>query len=144
MVQQQHFNIAMIDDDSDEADFMGEAICESELPIRFNYFSTFDEFLDATSASFLPDLIVMDINLPCRNGIECIKELKSNPMLSYIPVVGFSNSHCQKYEEDSMKAGALQLFIKPTTINEYKDVVDRFYQVCLQNSASHFEEQAVA
>jgi PleD family two-component response regulator len=144
MVQHQQFNIAMIDDDSDEADFIEDAISDSNLPIQFRYFSSFEQFMEAAPQSFLPDLIIMDINLPCKNGIECIKELKAHTTLSYIPVVTFSNSHCQKYEDDSKQAGALQLFLKPTTISEYRQVVDAFYEICLKNSASQFEEQAVA
>jgi len=142
--QGQQFNIVMVDDDSDEADFIIEAIAASDLPLHFTFYSNFSDFLAATKPSALPDLIVMDINLPGRDGIECIKDLKADPVLSYIPIVTFSNTHCQKYEDDSKDAGALQLLIKPTTIAEYHRVTMKFYNICLQHSAQNFEEQAVA
>jgi response regulator RpfG family c-di-GMP phosphodiesterase len=145
MMQREHFIIAMIDDDSDEADFIEQALYESNLPIQLKYFSSFEKFMNAAaSQSFLPDLIIMDINLPCKDGIACIHELKADVTLSYIPVVTFSNTHCQKYEDDSVNAGAIQLFIKPTTLTEYKTIVGKFYEFCLKNSASEFEDQAVA
>lgn len=144
MKQGQCFTIVMIDDDNDEADLMEEAFAESHYSIQFKYFSSFDEFIASVNRSVLPDLIVMDINLPCKNGIQCIHELKADPALSHIPVVTFSNSHCAMYEDETRLAGALQLFVKPTTMSEYRKLAYQFCMICLQHSSSQFEEQAVA
>jgi DNA-binding response OmpR family regulator len=145
MVKQQFYTIGMVDDDSDEAEILQEAINENNFPFRLQYFSSFPDFLAAFEGSqALPDLVVMDINMPCQNGLQCIKELKSHHTLAYIPVVTFSNAHSHTKEAESLGAGAKQLFVKPASILEYKKVLADFYKICSNNNASEFEKQAVA
>lgn len=70
-----------------------------------------------------PDLILLDLNLPRRNGAEVLAEIKQDPELRCIPVVVLSSSGA---EEDVMKSYELHAncyIIKPVDLEEYVAVV---------------------
>jgi CheY-like chemotaxis protein len=88
------YSIILAEDDIDEQFFFEEAI--KDLPVKayvkvvpdgvylLNY------LLD--DASCKPDIIFLDIMMPRKNGIECLKEIKVNDRLKEIPIVMYSNS----------------------------------------------------
>jgi len=70
-------------------------------------------------------LILLDINLPKRNGYEVIASIKNNPLLGKIPVIILTTSSS---EMDIIKAKNLEdccYIIKPMEIDEYMKVVDK-------------------
>ena len=139
-----YFTIAMVDDDSDEPVLLIESIKKNHIPITIQYFQAFDDFITTVNAFQLPCLIIMDINLPRKTGIECVREIKANPLISHIPIITFSNSLCQKYEEDSKNAGALKLLRKPTTSVEYENVIKELYNICQDSNFKIDGHAAVA
>ena len=71
----------------------------------------------------LPDLILLDWNLPRKNGYEVLKELKSNGKFKFIPVIVFTSS---EDEEDVFKAydiGANCFITKPTDFEQLSNVI---------------------
>ena len=71
-----------------------------------------------------PDIILLDINLPKKNGQEVLKEIKENPELRRIPVVILSSS---KAEQDIMKSYdsyASSYIIKPVDIRQFQGVIE--------------------
>lgn len=71
----------------------------------------------------LPDLILLDWNLPKKNGYEVVKELKSNRKFKFIPVIVFTSSEA---EEDVFKAydiGANCFITKPTDFEQLSNVI---------------------
>jgi CheY-like chemotaxis protein len=70
-----------------------------------------------------PDLIVLDLNMPRKNGQEVLAEIKADEDLKHIPVVILTTS---KSQEDSSKAYALQAncyISKPVDFDEFTEVV---------------------
>ena len=70
-----------------------------------------------------PNLILLDLNLPRKNGREVLAEIKSSPMLKQIPVLVMTGSHA---DEDVAQAYALNAncyITKPGDLNEYLSVV---------------------
>ena len=66
-----------------------------------------------------PDLILLDLNLPSKNGFEVLAEMKADPDLKTIPVIVFS--HCDE-ESDIAPAYNLQIaayLVKPTNVDGY-------------------------
>ncbi|WP_207496293.1 response regulator [Aridibaculum aurantiacum] len=126
----QRYTIDLIDDDLDEAEFLQQAIAENNLPITLRHYKDFYHFSDTVSGGSLPDLLVIDINLPRKNGIEALHEIKTDVTLSAVPAVTFTTSTYTKYLEESKEAGAIQLIVKPTTSTGYKHVVDLLFNIC--------------
>ena len=72
----------------------------------------------------LPDLILMDINLPGINGLEALKLLQANPATAHIPVIALSANAIPHDIELGLKAGFLRYLTKPIRINEFMDALD--------------------
>lgn len=70
-----------------------------------------------------PDLVVLDLNLPRKDGREVLKELKADPELSKIPVVIFTTSQANSDVLHSYELGANCYLRKPGNLADYKAVV---------------------
>jgi chemotaxis family two-component system response regulator Rcp1 len=72
----------------------------------------------------LPDLVLLDINMPKKNGFEVLAELKSDPVLRKLPVVVFSTSDSQEYVDRAYDQGANTFITKPVALDDLKRALD--------------------
>lgn len=116
----------MADDDPDDRLLIKEAFEESLVSnsIYFvedgvelmEYLRHQGNFSDPQQAP-VPDLILLDLNMPRKDGREALAEIKSDPQLRYIPVVVLTTS---KAEEDIIRSydiGAASYITKPVTFD---------------------------
>ena len=73
--------------------------------------------------SFRPDVIALDILLPKKNGLEVLKELKSDSELKSIPVVMLSNLDSDEDIKNSISLGAADYFVKSQHL--IKEIVEK-------------------
>jgi len=66
----------------------------------------------AKAVSFSPDLILLDLIMPKKDGFETLKELKNNPKLQHIPVIVSSNLGQKEDKDKALALGALDYFVK--------------------------------
>lgn len=71
----------------------------------------------------LPDLILLDINLPKITGLEVLKHIKSKPLTSPIPTVIFTSSDSVADMKYSYEEGADLYVKKPNNINDFKGIM---------------------
>jgi CheY-like chemotaxis protein len=72
----------------------------------------------------LPDVILMDINLPGISGIQALKILREDPATAHIPVVALSANAIPRDIEKGLKAGFFRYLTKPIKVNEFMDTLD--------------------
>jgi len=72
----------------------------------------------------LPDLIVMDINLPDISGLEALKLLQALPQTVRIPIIALSANAAPHDIEKGLSAGFLRYVTKPIKLNEFMDALD--------------------
>jgi PAS domain S-box-containing protein len=72
----------------------------------------------------LPDLILMDINLPGISGLEALKLLQADPQMAHIPIIALSANAVLHDIEQALKAGFVRYITKPIRINEFMDALD--------------------
>jgi PAS domain S-box-containing protein len=72
----------------------------------------------------LPDVILMDINLPDINGIEALKILRSDPSTARIPVVAVSANAMPRDIKKGLQAGFFRYITKPIKVDEFMDALD--------------------
>ena len=70
-----------------------------------------------------PSLILLDLNMPRKNGREALVEIKSDPELRKIPVVVLSTSHSDEDIERSYRDGVNSFITKPSSFAGFLDVV---------------------
>lgn len=124
--------IVIADDDPDDRLLAREALNEGELPSVLHFVEDGEELMDflrrrgkygnGTKAP-RPDLILLDLNMPKKDGREVILEVKSDPALRRIPIVVLTTS---KAEEDVLRSydlGVNSFIVKPVTFEELVDVM---------------------
>jgi len=72
----------------------------------------------------LPDLILMDIDLPGISGIEALGILRKDPATTHIPVIALSANAMPRDIEKAMEAGFLRYLTKPIRVTEFMDALD--------------------
>lgn len=124
--------ILMADDDADDRQMTLEAFSESRLAndLRFvedgaelmDYLFRRNKYSDPASSP-RPGLILLDLNMPKKDGREALREIKADPRLRNIRVVVMTTS---KAEEDIVRTydlGAESYVTKPVTFTSLVDVV---------------------
>jgi chemotaxis family two-component system response regulator Rcp1 len=85
---------------------------------------------ECLSRQALPDLVLLDLNLPGRNGIEILQLVKANPLLRTIPVVLLSTSNLESDIHRALTHGAESYLSKPGRFDllqqELQRMVTRF------------------
>jgi len=69
-----------------------------------------------------PDLIVLDLNMPRKDGLEALSEIKAHPRLKNIPVVILTTSREERDAALCRKAGAFAFISKPNTFEEWVEI----------------------
>jgi PAS domain S-box-containing protein len=72
----------------------------------------------------LPNVILMDINLPGIGGIEALKILREDPATAHIPVVALSANAMPRDIEKGLQAGFFRYLTKPIKVNEFMDTLE--------------------
>jgi PAS domain S-box-containing protein len=72
----------------------------------------------------LPDVILMDINLPGMSGIQALRILAEDPTTAHIPVVALSANAIPRDIEKGLQAGFFRYLTKPIKVNEFMDTLD--------------------
>jgi PAS domain S-box-containing protein len=73
----------------------------------------------------LPDVILMDINLPGMSGLEALKVLHDDPATAHIPVIALSANAMPRNIEKGLEAGFFNYLTKPIKVNEFTAALDK-------------------
>jgi CheY-like chemotaxis protein len=119
IVEDNDGDILLISEALEEARFINKITIKRDGVEAIEYF---EKELIPKRTEF-PDLILLDINLPKKNGHEVLKYLKSSDSLKQIPVVVFTTSSSQKDMMEAYKEYANCYIIKPTELNDFTRVI---------------------
>ena len=78
----------------------------------------------ALARTYLPDVILMDINLPGISGIEALNILRQDPATKHIPIVAISANAMLRDIERGIAAGFFRYLTKPIKVNEFMEAMD--------------------
>ncbi|MEJ1237943.1 response regulator [Chryseolinea sp. T2] len=115
--------IFVVDDDPDDLDIFSQAVREIDASIICI------ECADSMIAGhllktmILPDIAVLDINMPLCNGYELLKDIRSDSRLNDLPVVMLSTTMDDRSRNQLQDMGAQYMLTKPATFGEYVEMV---------------------
>ncbi len=78
----------------------------------------------AFARAYLPEVILMDINLPGISGIEAMKILRAEPATAHIPIIALSANALSHDIEKALAAGFFNYLTKPIKVNAFMDALD--------------------
>ena len=112
------------DDESDRLLFeeaFGELTIKSVVHTVNNGMQLMDYLTKKDAA--LPHLIFLDLNMPRKNGLECLKEIRDNEKLKKIPVAIYSTSASKNDIEETFRNGANVYIKKPSDFSILKELL---------------------
>lgn len=121
--------ILLIEDNPGDIVLVQEALRENGSGIRLDVVTNVDEAMDYLYRRnhyedvSKPGLIILDVNLPKKNGLELLQEIKNEPGLKDIPVVVFTTSRSDKDILKTYGLGGACLITKPLGFYEYMECV---------------------
>lgn len=122
--------ILLADDDGDDRliftqvfELLGSD--KAKLSIVENGLEVID-FLEKIAEEELPDLIILDHNMPKMNGKQALHYIKSNERYRNIHVIIYSTYNDSPFVEECGKLGAASIEVKPSSYEEYVSMVQRF------------------
>jgi len=84
-------HILMADDDRDHA-MLFEKVIKKELPsLKISYVQDGEQLIQFLHLNSV-DLLFLDLNMPCKDGYECLQEIRKDPSLHDLPIIVYSSS----------------------------------------------------
>lgn len=120
--------LLIADDDPDDLELYKEAVSYSELPIFITTVENCEKILTALENG-LPDVIIIDANMPKKSIEECVSSIRENPLLSKTPLIVLSTSNGQNRLENYYKAGINLYLTKPHSIDETAEIFKRIVNI---------------
>jgi chemotaxis family two-component system response regulator Rcp1 len=133
-LKQRNINILLVEDNPADVRLIREAFKDNKTKNDFhvehdgeaaiNYLNSVNGTVNSEgNGPIRPDLIILDLNLPKKNGFEVLEQIKTNPSLKSIPVVVLSTSDSEEHIYKSYNLNANCYITKPVEFTKFLDVV---------------------
>ena len=127
-------NVLLADDDIDDRHFFDKVL--KSLPIRTQLATVEDGeslmgYLSENSEN-LPDVLFLDLNMPRKNGSECLSEIKHNEKLKRLPVIIYS-THMHEKDADLLYRKGAHYYIRKTDMIELAKVLHDVLNLMVKN-----------
>ena len=135
--------IFLADDDEDDRNFFSEAITELKMENRVTTFKDGKDLMDYLEKpdSRLPHILFLDLNMPCKTGFDCLKEIRTNSRFKDISIAIYSTSSSEKDIEETFVGGANIYIKKPNDFSKLKKVIKDVVNVNWQFHSSGLNKE---
>jgi CheY-like chemotaxis protein len=124
--------ILLVEDNEDDILLEQEALADAKLVNLMSVVRDGEEALaylrrqGEYQNARVPGLILLDINMPKKNGFEVLNEIKADPALMHIPVVMLTTSDSEADIVKSYARGACSFITKPMDFDKFREVIRQF------------------
>jgi CheY-like chemotaxis protein len=122
----QHVLIA--EDDEDDLTLFREALKELSLDVVVSHAENGDVLLKILGKA-LPDVLFLDICMPCKDGKTCLREIRSNPAFDQLPIIIYSSVDDLSTIEHCFREGTNFYMVKPSKYITLVNMLRRIFQV---------------
>lgn len=117
-------HIILADDDVDDLDLFQSAVQESLLSIKVSTAKNGKMVMELLEKGAVPDIIVLDLNMPVMSGYDCLKEIRKNQRFKDVPIMIFSTSSAKKDIDYCFDNGANFYIVKPQSFDALTKLVN--------------------
>ncbi len=116
--------VLIAEDDPDDRQWIKEALIETQAAVEMRFVEDGEELMDflyhrgsykTTSTLSFPGLLLLDLNMPKKDGREALKEIKVDPRLRHIPIIVLTTSKAKEDIFRMYNLGANSVILKPVT-----------------------------
>jgi CheY-like chemotaxis protein len=126
-LKKEPLHILLADDDEDDRLLFTEAFSELKIKTIVHTVNTGIQLMERLKMKNirLPHLLFLDLNMPRKNGLECLKEIRSDKKLKGISIAIYSTSGTEKDMEETFRNGANVYITKPNDFNILKQILEK-------------------
>ena len=124
----ERYKILLADDDPDDRELFTEAAGMHDAHV-IGVQNGMQLMINLLQTDALPDVILLDLNMPEKDGKECLREIREHDKLKAIPVVIYSTSSAKKDIDDTQRLGANLYITKPNSFAELKKTIQRLLSI---------------
>ncbi|MGH9627407.1 MAG: response regulator [Bryobacteraceae bacterium] len=133
-VERRNLQVLLVEDNEADVRLLREGFKHIKTPVDLTVAHDGEaalEFLGCKgkhAAAQLPDLILLDLNLPGQSGADVLQQVKTHPELRLIPVIVLTSSSARNDVVSAYRRGANSYLRKPTTLDGLYKLVDSLEQ----------------
>lgn len=125
-------HICMAEDDPDDYHIFSDFLHQIDSTIKLTWFQTCEGLLEfLRTSSDLPDLILLDLNMPKMDGHTCLVTIKKELTFFHIPVMILSTTNQPTTVNRALQAGAFKYYQKPYSLDEYRRIIKEMLETPL-------------
>ena len=128
------YTLLLADDDDDDCTFFNEALDEIPVSAAITTVNDGVQLLQFLENNTLPDILFLDLNMPRKNGFECMTEIKNSDKLKDLPIIIFSTSLDINIVDQMYEKGAIYYIKKPGDFNKLKKVIENALIISAENN----------
>ena len=120
-------NIFLADDDADDRMFFEDALKEVNIQTHLTLSSDGSELMSNLETVIKPpppDVIFLDLNMPRKNGFQCLEEIRNTPKFKGVPIVIFSTTINEDAVNKTYQHGANHYICKPRSFELLVKVIE--------------------
>jgi len=121
-------DILLAEDDAEDVEIFKWALDEAKIPHTLRQASDGD-MLFVMLKDKRPYILFLDLNLPCKNGLTCIQEIRQHPEYDDLPVVIYSGTSHDKQVEEAYRNGANIFMMKGMNIHNIITNLKRVFEI---------------
>ncbi len=128
--------VFIVDDDPDDRQFILDALTEIDKTCEYVPMGSAEQLLAdlRSGGSKIPDLIILDLNMPGVMGLHALKEIRNNKTLKYIPIAVLTTSTLEKDKKLCYEYGANCFLTKPHSYKKMAIIANALYSLWLTES----------
>jgi DNA-binding response OmpR family regulator len=128
----ENWDVLLAEDDND--DVLSFELAMKEMPFSFILRNAENgDMLFVLLKERIPDILFLDILMPCRDGVTCIIEIRKNKDYNHMPVIMYTAMNSEEYIENAYKNGANFYLLKSNSINELTVNLKKIFSVDWKN-----------
>ncbi|HEX8313567.1 MAG TPA: response regulator [Flavisolibacter sp.] len=127
-------SIVIVDDDADDREIIRDAFENTMEEQEYVFIENGDRLLEYLQQQndAIPSLIMLDLNMPGKDGRETLKDIKTDKRFQHIPTIVFTTSSSHRDKQTVYDLGANCFITKPDTFNKLIELTTSISKLWLQ------------
>lgn len=121
-------HVLMAEDDDEDFDLLTDAINELSIEVSLTRAENGDVLMKMLHRE-IPDMLFLDILMPCRDGKDCLREIRADKKFDNLPIIVYTSLKDIETEEFCYRKGTHLLVYKPHSFSELTGVVQRIFSL---------------